>query len=477
MFNISLRTLRVFKQFKGLFNNRWAISVIALLTVQQLIESSATLWLVTMMQKITAHENFFPYLYTYLLSLLVPYIPGCLANICKINWKQEAQRSFIQAFVQSNRNQIGEWSNKNLREEKLSILTTEGPNTLHTLIDYFYDMVSYLMSVIFVVCALSIVVEPLFGVVYFFSLLTVLVVMKIRRRTQRKLTQQALTARIGLYQSLLAAWDNVLLGNSYNFKLWEDKTTEKMNKCLKRNVELERFDQILAITIALITAIPCLSVVVHYAYVNRFDNDKLIAFLVTLPMLFMILSYTYMTLSLLFRWAMHRNKLTAVYKAIQPIKHCQSSMQKKVKWPKINITPSSPSTVAPSDHISVPAPFGITDYQDLINKIPSTGRLTLRGENGAGKSTLLMLLKNSLADKAFFLPTQNQLSFLTEANKYSTGESMKNRLLEVLEKEENVDVFLLDEWDANLDKENEEILTTIIKELSAKKCVIEVRHR
>lgn len=75
----------------------------------------------------------------------------------------------------------------------------------------------------------------------------------------------------------------------------------------------------------------------------------------------------------------------------------------------------------------------------------------------------------------FFLPTHNQLSFFAETNRYSTGESLKNRLIEILDKVE-ADVLLLDEWDANLDSENKEKLSQLIDELASKKCVIEVRH-
>ncbi|MBA3723090.1 MAG: hypothetical protein H0W88_11920 [Parachlamydiaceae bacterium] len=472
-FSSFIPTPKSLKQFGGIFTNRWAMGCFALLTVQQIIEASAMIWLVTMMRRITSGDNFFPFLFLYLTALVIPYVPGCLANIFKISWKQESQRYFINAFVASNRNQIGEWSNKGIKEEKLSILTTEGPNALHAVIDYFFDLYSYVLSVFFNILALSIVVEPLFGVAYGLSVLTVLVVMKAKKRVQRRLTQKALTARIELYQSLLASWDNVLLGNLYNFNLWGDKTTQRLNRCLQRNVELERFDQILAIVISLLTSIPSLIVVVYYVYINRFSVDKLASFLVTMPLLFTILSYTYQTLSLIFRWGMHRSKLASIYKAIQPIKDCQLSMENKIKYTKINV---SASTTAPQDHISVPGPTALNSYNDLFTQIKSTGRLTLRGENGAGKSTLLMLIKNALSNKAFFLPTQNQLSFLAETNKHSTGESLKNRLMEILEKVD-ADVLLLDEWDANLDKENQERLSTLIDALAEKKCVIEVRHR
>lgn len=471
MFNSS--TPKTLKQFWSLLTNRWAFSCFALLTFQQLIEASATIWLVMMVKKITAGEVFFPYLFIYLSTLVFPYIPGCFANIIKISWRQESQRSFINAFVSSNRNQIGEWSNKGIREEKLSILTAEAPSALQALIDYVYDLYSYVISVFFNIFALSVVVEPLFGLAYAVSVLMVIMVMKLKRRLQRRLTKKALTARIDLYQSLLAAWDNVLLGNRYNFKLWEDKTTQRLNRCLQKNVDLERFDQVLAIVISLLTCIPSLIVVVYYIYINRFSVANLTAFLVTLPILFTILSYTYLTLSLIFRWTMHKSKLLSIYKAIQPTIASHLTLEKKVKWNKIQLMLSS----AESDsHLSLAAPPYLTSYRDILAYTKNSGRITVRGENGAGKSTLLMLIKNELCDRAFFLPTQNQLSFISETNKYSTGESLRNRLLEIIDKVD-VDVLLLDEWDANLDKDNRESLSALIDECARKKCVIEVRHR
>jgi ABC-type transport system involved in cytochrome bd biosynthesis fused ATPase/permease subunit len=471
MFNTTSPKIR--KQILGLLTNRWALGCFAILTFQQILEASSTFWLVNLMTSITKGVSFQFYLTLYLLSLVLPYIPWCFAFILKITWKQEAQRSFINTFVSSNKNNIGEWSNKGLKEQKLSILTSEGPNTLHTLIDYLWDLFSYVISVFLNILALSIVVEPLFAVAYGISITCVIIVMKLKRRAQRQLTKKALTARIDLCQSLLAAWDNVLLGNDYNFKLWEEKTTQRLDRCLQRNVALERFDQILAIFVSLMTSVPSLMVVIYYAMKHKFDPVGLSSFVVILPVLFIILSYTYQTLSLAFRWTMHCSKLTAIYKAIQASKDSHNALEKKVKWGKLMLTQS---TAVPDEMISMAAPRLIHSHSDLLKHTSHSGRVTVRGENGSGKSTALMMIKNALAKKAFFLPTHNQLSFTSETNKYSTGESLKNRLLEILEKVD-VDVLLLDEWDANLDKENQERLSCLINELSEKKCVIEVRHR
>ena len=465
---------KVREQIFELLTNRWALICFGILTFQQALEASATFWPVKTMASITKGEDFFTYLILYLISFAAPYIPWCFAFILKITWKQEAQRAFTQAFVASNKNNISEWSNKGLREQKLSILTSEGPVTLHAWIDYVWDLVTYFLSVLFNILALSIVVEPLFAIAYGISLTCVILVMKLKRRAQRQLTQKALTARIDLCQSLLAAWDNVLLGNEYNFKLWEEKTNQRLTRCLQRNVALERFDQFLAIFVSLMTSIPALMVVVYFVLMHKHDPVQLSSFIVILPLLFIILSYTYNTLSLGFRWTMHRSRLTSIYKTIQATKESPVSLEKKIKWDKFSL---ALSTATPDNQVSLAYPQPIKSQGDLLKLASENGRLTIRGENGCGKSTALMLIKNTLAKKAFFLPTtHNQLSFVSETNKYSTGESLKNRLMEILEKVD-VDVLLLDEWDANLDSENREKLSTLINELAAKKCVIEVRHR
>jgi ABC-type transport system involved in cytochrome bd biosynthesis fused ATPase/permease subunit len=463
------------KQIWGLLSNRFAIGVLIVMTIQQCIEASSTFWLVALTERVTAGEEFFTYLIIYLSSILLPYIPNCIGIVLKTSWKQEAQKAFVNTFVSSNKDNIVEWSNKGLKEEKLSVLTSEGPSTLILFIDYVWDLFTYVLSVIFNILALAIVVEPLFAVSYGISVSCVILVMNMKRRAQRLLTQKALLARVDLTQSLLAAWDNVLLGNEYNYNLWYEKTTQRLKRCLQRNIDLERFDQLLAISVALMTAVPSLGVVVYSMMLHKHDMTKLTTYVVILPLLFMILSYTYQTLSLAFRWNMHRSKLTTIYRVIQATSEAPTTMEKKIKWPKIMATYT---TAAPDDHVSrtITTPKPLDSHLDIVEHSAKSGRLTLRGENGCGKSTALMLVKNALSKRAFFLPTHTQLSFLSETNKYSTGESLRNRLIEILESVE-ADVLLLDEWDANLDSENKETLSALIDELSRKKCVIEVRHR
>lgn len=467
------------KHLFGLITNRWAIGCFGFVGLQQLLEASATYWLVSLATAVTNGSPFIFYLIVYMSTQLLPYVPNCLSLILRTNWKQEAHRSFINSFVESNKDNISEWSNKGVKEEKLSILTSEGPNTLNLFIDYAWELCTNVLSVLFNILALSFVVEPLFAVSYGVSVACVVVIMQMKRRVQRQLTQKALIARVDLSQSLLAAWDNVLLGNHYNFHLWYERTAQRLKRCLQRNVDLERFDQVLAICVALITSIPSLAVVAYSMIEARGDTARLTSFVVILPLLFQILSYTYLTLSLGFRWAMHRSKLITIYRAIQPIAIAPTLLERKIKWPKIVAThafPEAVKTTKAAEESSSLRSQVLDSHTDLLERTNGAGRVTLRGDNGSGKSTALMLIKNSLSARAFFLPVHNQLSFTSETNKYSTGESLRNRLLEIFEKVE-ADVLLLDEWDANLDAETRERLSALIDQMSSKKCVIEVRHR
>lgn len=225
----------------------------------------------------------------------------------------------------------------------------------------------------------------------------------------------------------------------------------------------------MAILVSVMTSLPSLLVVVYFAWINQHDPVRLSSFIVTLPMLFLILSYTYQTLSLAFRWGMHKSKLTSLFKAILPIPYQTEAMSQKVKWDKI----LQEETKAKDENASL---VFNPEAGSLVDRAQKSGRVTLRGENGAGKSTLLMLIKHALQKQAFFLPTHSHLSFASSSLHHSTGECLKNRLVEILEK---VDAYtlLLDEWDANLDPENREVLSSLIDQIALKKCVIEVRHR
>lgn len=461
------------KSIRNILLNRWTFGTLSLLFIQELVIASATVWLVELMQAVQSGGAILFYLGLYLASLSLPYISGGTSLVMKSRWIQNTLRSFAEAFIDAHKSKVSCWNNQKEREEKLSILTAEGQTTLTMTIEYIRLLMWYLFSVVFGIVTLSLVVEPAFALSYLISLIGVFFLMRAQQKKRARLVREAQGARIDVTQSLLSAWDNVLLGNQYNFTLWLGNTLRRLNNAVRRNVRSETFEQVVAVAISSLTVIPSLMVVARFV-VNHLSEPMLLApFVVALPRLFMMLEYTYESLALLFQWTVHKNKLHAVEKALHVPSDSPSLLEQRISWSKIRITPSG-TQISEQDRQLVGHPAFLREkllYQPLC-----PGRFTVRGENGCGKSTLLQLIKQDLGDRAFYLPAQHHLAFTVDTSGVSTGESLRRRLEEV---QNNVDaeVLLLDEWDANLDEGNQQRLSELIEQVSKEKFVVEVRHR
>ena len=91
----------------------------------------------------------------------------------------------------------------------------------------------------------------------------------------------------------------------------------------------------------------------------------------------------------------------------------------------------------------------------------------------------MALLKERLGDRAFLLPAHPVLYFTElDTQEASSGQAV-TRILKLLESgylEENCNVVLLDEWDANLDEIARADQDILIDDIARSKCVIEVLH-
>ncbi len=135
-----------------------------------------------------------------------------------------------------------------------------------------------------------------------------------------------------------------------------------------------------------------------------------------------------------------------------------------------------------------------------------TGRINVRGGNGSGKSTMLAALKASIKNRAYYWPTTDRLAFqfaegmelenvdedidpelLAEAGEpeqrtppkkvgFSSGERQLKSLQEIV-RFTDASIYLLDEWDANLDPKNWAAANALVEKLASRARVIEISHR
>jgi energy-coupling factor transporter ATP-binding protein EcfA2 len=142
----------------------------------------------------------------------------------------------------------------------------------------------------------------------------------------------------------------------------------------------------------------------------------------------------------------------------------------------------------------------VSSLDDAIGLILSrpTGRVNVRGPNGSGKSTLLTSLKSAVRTRAYYWPTADRLAFqfahgleevelddegepMTPAPAgkrpgFSSGERQLRALREIVA-ETDAPIYLLDEWDANLDPNNRAAADALVEELARRARVVEISHR
>ena len=93
---------------------------------------------------------------------------------------------------------------------------------------------------------------------------------------------------------------------------------------------------------------------------------------------------------------------------------------------------------------------------------------------------MLMKIKEFFGDDAFFYSNHLDLYFADSSNnEYSTGQRVRADMDELVEArlQKQVRLFLLDEWNANLDDQNQARIQEKIDKLAADSFVMEVRNK
>ncbi len=444
----------------------WLMSVF--LIIQQLIVASSNFWIVALIRDIQTNSMIYVSLSLYLISLLLPYLPGSIAIIYQEKWKYSLILNLSESFKKTHNSNQKIWADKDSKETRIAMLSNEGINALTEFTEYVYNLLSTALNVLFNVTALAILITGEFGVSYLISLVLVACMMLLQQTKQEKLSVKAQNARISFLKTLLNSWDNIVLGNRYNFNLWEKRSLRASHSFVNRNLHIIRFRQWFSVLIAAFTFVPSFLVVIQMVVKNHSNPLVLSAIAVTLPRLFMILNFTYDLLKLAFYWPSQKKILERVEMMVGNNQE-GSSFTHRIRWEKIRLLHSALG-------IGDMTESNINDLDGIIKKSMIPGRLTIRGENGSGKTTLLLAIKDALKESAFFLPVKHQLCFKNNVHYLSSGQGIKSALLEI-KNFVNEKVILLDEWDANLDNQNKEEISHLIDEIACNRCVIEVRHR
>jgi ABC-type transport system involved in cytochrome c biogenesis ATPase subunit len=409
-----------------------------------------------------------------------------------VSWvfaEQAGYRAFgryLLRFARLNRHETRLLNDKTMREQVEPFLTGE---TFYIFFHLMYELegdLKLLLGLLFNSVVLGMEIDaglPIAYAVVFAALLTVQLLLRnpiasaylINQQMTNRMTAQGYTA-----------WDNVFVGNRYNLRLWLAGFKSRLRDALRAQIRAVLAREGMSATGGILALAAIFGVMILIAARETTDAAILIGMAATLPRQ---IEMTHDVHQLASGW----NELVAIWARIGGVTDnmrpaVDPAHDERIQFDRL-ILREGEDTIA------------VTSLDDALRAVLAkpTGRINVRGGNGSGKSTLLASLKAIVKTRAYFWPTTERLAFqfgesvtpeqaeaaakepTTKSGRrrkrgFSSGERQLRSLQEIVSYTD-APVYLLDEWDANLDKKNRAAAEQLIEQLAERARVVEISHR
>ncbi len=468
-------------------------AMLAMILIQEAC-SAATTWLVIIIAREIGENTLVPLNFAWIvLAQTLAYLAGAVSWIFAERAGFGAYARYMLHFARSNRHQTELLGDAEAREATEPFLTSE---TFHVGFELIFTLQFHLrlfFQLLFNALVLGLEIDA--GLPAAFAV--AFVVLAALQWSLRKPLAAAYLANQKMTNRMTArtynAWDNIFSGNRYNFTLWHRDFKQRLQAALVAQVRAILMREGWSAVSGLIALGLVLGTTAWIAFDSAGNTALLIALAATLPrQIEMTLDMHQLTAGV--------TDLVALWTRIQGIcSHHRptpdAGFVARVDFGRLELR--EPASHPPS-----------TDLDDAVARILSapTGLVSVRGCNGSGKSTLLAALKARLQGRAYYWPTQDRLAFAfngpagevapedtedappdepealsaAEEAAQKTGYSSGERQLQVLrEIVANTDspLYLLDEWDANLDAPNRAAALALVETLARRARVVEISHR
>jgi ABC-type transport system involved in cytochrome bd biosynthesis fused ATPase/permease subunit len=444
---------------RGLLRQPKFLEGSAWLTLQQISVAASVVFLALAAESIGTPVQALWFLLGFVLCMIAPYGFGIMANLRYDQWYLAGLSEFLTVATRHHPFTPRHYPLDGLGEDREAIFSNTAPSVLGEFCSYVMTLLSSTLNATLTLAAVAIVVDWRIGAVYLISFAGCLIFGRMVSERTSTAAFAAEEARVSVAAQGASLWPNLAIGNKQAVANWNRDLTERFvhyTTSFNRSLKIQSWSQF---AIALISLLPTSAVLLSVALSAQDDPARLAAILVVAPRVFQIL--------------MSLNDLSV---AIYDWNHVKG----RIEVLRDFFTPPE-DTLPPVDVAALTVTETIENHTHLVPDIRQRiargkpGRVLLSGPNGSGKTTLLLTLKQDLGDAAFFLPCQSGLS-LTQNETGSTGEQKRHEIDYLGRLSDPPQVFLLDEWDANLDPHNLAQVDDMIRSLSQTSLVIEVRH-
>ncbi len=467
------------------------LAMLAMILIQEFC-GAATTWLVIRIAHDITEESISAGHFGWIVvAQTVSYLAGAVSWIFAERAGFGAYSRYMLHFARQNRFQTALLGDTTAREQTEPFLTSE---TFHTCFELIYTLQFHLrlfFQLLFNSLVLGVEIDAGLPLAFAAAFVVLAALQWFLRKplAAAYLHNQRMTNR--MTARTYSAWDNIFSGNRYNFSFWHRDFRQRLNEALAAQVRAILLREGWSAISGLIALVLVLSTTAWIAVQDSGNIALLIALAATLPrQIEMTLDMHQLTIGftdLLAVWT----RIKGVCEHIQPLP--DAGFVDRIGFGRVVLKEGEHehtcSSLADAVRHTLAAPRGL---------------ITVRGGNGSGKSTLLAALKAQLHGKAYYWPTQDRLAFAFNSGNitpaisdeeeaddadqisaaeeaaqkkgYSSGERQLQVLREIVTNTA-YPVYLLDEWDANLDAANRAAAIALVEELAQRARVIEISHR
>jgi len=399
---------------------------------------------------------------------------------------------YMLQFARSNLSRTKLLHDKNAREQVEPFLTG---TTFYNIFNFMYEIeaqLKLLLGLIFNALVLGVEIDAGLPVAYGVVFVVLMAIQwTIRRRVADVyLDNQRQNNRLIAHG--YTAWDNVFTGNRYNRRLWITGFKSRLRDCLWAQIKAIMTREGLSTLGGVIGLAVVFATMTWVAVRAAGDTELLIALAATLPRQIEMTENVHTLASgwndVLAFWTRVGGIVANMYPEVDP--HFDS----RIKFDRLLLRQGDSAKVVDS----------VDEALGLVLAKPH-GRVQVRGGNGSGKSTLLAALKQEVKARAYYWPTTDRLAFRFAAAAgldepedidldeeeleerasapamrrlpgFSSGERQLRSLQEIVANTDSP-IYLLDEWDANLDPSNRAAADALVEELARRARVVEISHR
>jgi ABC-type bacteriocin/lantibiotic exporter with double-glycine peptidase domain len=412
------------------------------------------------------------------------YIVGAISWIYAERSGFLAYGRYMLRFARENRHKTKLLGDKEARERVEPFLTGETFEVYFHLIYEIEGDLRIMLALVLNVIVLGTQIDGSLPVAYAVMLMALFLMQWLMRKrvAEAYLENQRMNNRITAQG--YTAWDNVFTGNRYNLRLWTNGFKVRLREGLDAQIRAIMTKEGLSAASGIVSLAILFAAMAFTALRHPGDMAVLIALAATLPrqleMTHDMHSLTSGWNDLLAQWARLRGVSDNIRPPIAP------DFDRRAKFDLLTLREGGKASAVSS----------LDDAMKLILAQP-TGRINVRGPNGAGKSTLLTILKSEVKTRAYYWPTADRLAFKfaqgqdeveidddgepvapsdAKRSGFSSGERQLRALREIVS-HTHAPIYLLDEWDANLDPNNRAAADALVEELARRARVVEISHR